>query len=247
MTREPFPPGTVSFTEMAMNDADGAAGRGADARKPTAQDDLGEAVETRELSSAATDETPLIERARRGDREAFDHLVGRHLQHVWAVVWRILRHHEDTEDVVQEVFLTAFQSLPRYRGDALLSTWLHRIAVTRALNHLDRKEEKMRRALRSLESEPERPLFGDDTPPGWILQGSPTPLEALEAKELMRRLAACLSRLPGAWRLVLTLRDVDARSYEEIARLAGLALGTVRSRLSRARLALRQCVGGEAP
>ena len=63
----------------------------------------------------------------------------------------------------------------------------------------------------------------------------------------MRRLAACLSRLPAAWRAVLTLRDVDARSFEEIAALAGLALGTVRSRLARARVALRQCVAGEGP
>ncbi|HKB08803.1 MAG TPA: sigma-70 family RNA polymerase sigma factor [Candidatus Polarisedimenticolia bacterium] len=229
-----------------MNDADGAAGRRSDAaRGPTTKTDIGETVEKPEVSPAGADETPLIESARRGDRAAFDQLIGRHLQHVWAVVWRILRHHEDTEDVVQEVFLTAFQALPRYRGDARLSTWLHRIAVTRALNHLDRKEEKMRRALRSLESAPE-PASGDG-PAGWSLHGSPTPLEALEAEELMRRLAECLSRLPGAWRLVLTLRDVDARSYDEIARLAGLALGTVRSRLSRARLALRQCVGGDAP
>ena len=231
-----------------MNDADRPAGRRSDAaRGPTTKADIGETVEKREVSSADADETPLIESARMGDHAAFDQLVGRHVQHVWAVVWRILRHHEDTEDVVQEVFLAAFQALPRYRGDARLSTWLHRIAVTRALNHLDRKEEKMRRALRTLESGPERPPSRGDGPAGWTPHLSPTPLEALEAEELMRRLAACLSRLPGAWRLVLTLRDVDARSYEEIARLAGLALGTVRSRLSRARLALRQCVGGDAP
>ncbi len=105
----------------------------------------------------------------------------------------------------------------------------------------------MRRALRNLESAPDRLESGGDGPAGWVLRATPTPLEALEAEELMRRLAACLSRLPGAWRLVLTLRDVDARSYEEIARLAGLAMGTVRSRLSRARLALRQCVAGDHP
>jgi len=208
--------------------------------------DPGETVDER-TPEGDLDEAPLVERARRGDREAFDLLVGRHLQHVFAVVWRILRHREDTEDVVQEVFLAAFQALPRYRGDSRLSTWLHRIAVTRALNHLDRKEEKMRRALRNVEDAALRLDSGTDGPADWVLRGTPSPLEALEADELGRRLAACLSRLPGAWRLVLTLRDVDARSYEEIARLAGLALGTVRSRLSRARMALRQCVAGEAP
>jgi len=196
---------------------------------------------------AGSEEAALVERARRGDRDAFDLLVEGHLQHVWAVVWRILRHREDTEDVVQEVFLAAYRALPRYRGDSRLSTWLHRIAVTRALNHLDRKEEKMRRALRSDEGAVDRLEAGTDGPAGWVLPALPSPLEALEAGELTRRLAACLSRLSAAWRLVLTLRDVDARSYEEIAHLAGLALGTVRSRLSRARQALRQCVAGDAP
>jgi RNA polymerase sigma-70 factor, ECF subfamily len=185
----------------------------------------------------------LIERATAGDREAFDRLVERHLPRVWAVVWRILRHHEDTEDVVQEVFLAAFQGLQGYRGEAQFSTWLHRIAVTRALNHLDRKEEKMRRAFRELEDGLLE--VAAEAEASWVLRGPPSPLQALEAGDLMRRLAACLSRLPAAWRAVLTLRDVDARSYEEIAALAGLALGTVRSRLARARVALRQCVAGE--
>ena len=208
----------------------------------------GETVDRRASApESESEDMLLVERARRGDREAFDLLVERHVQHVWAVVWRILRHHEDTEDVVQDVFLAAFQALPRYRGDARLSTWLHRIAVTRALNHLDRKEEKMRRALRSVEGVADRLESGADGPATWVLRETPSPLQALEADELLRRLAACLSRLPAAWRLVLTLRDVDARTYEEIAGLAGLALGTVRSRLSRARLALRQCVAGDAP
>ena len=189
----------------------------------------------------------LIERATGGDREAFDLLVERHLPRVWAVVWRILRHHEDTEDVVQEVFLAAYQGLEGYRGEAKFSTWLHRIAVTRALNHLDRKEEKMRRAFRNLEDGYPLLEAAPEAAAGWFLRGSPSPLQALEADDLMRRLAACLSRLPAAWRAILTLRDVDARSYEEIAALAGLALGTVRSRLARARVALRQCVAGEGP
>jgi len=189
----------------------------------------------------------LISRATGGDREAFDLLVERHLPRVWAVVWRILRHNEDTEDVVQEVFLAAYQGLEGYRGEAKFSTWLHRIAVTRALNHLDRKEEKMRRAFRNLEDDNHLLEASPEAAGSWIMRGSPSPLQALEADDLMRRLAACLSRLPAAWRAVLTLRDVDARSYEEIAALAGLALGTVRSRLARARVALRQCVAGEGP
>ena len=187
----------------------------------------------------ASGEETLLVRARQGDRSAFDLLVERHLQHVWAVVWRTLRHQEDTEDVVQEVFLAAFRGLPGYRGDARFSTWLHRIAVTRALNHLDRKEEKMRRASSGLADSTEGLESGADGPGSWVLRATPSPLQALEAKELSRRVSECLARLPAAWRVVLTLRDVDAHSYEEIAALVGLALGTVRSRLARARVALR--------
>ncbi|MGH9749993.1 MAG: RNA polymerase sigma factor [Candidatus Polarisedimenticolia bacterium] len=193
------------------------------------------------------EEADTVERARRGDREAFDRIVRRHLPHVWSVVWRIVRHRQDAEDVVQEVFLAAFQNLVGYRGEARLSTWLHRIAVTRALNHLDRREERMRRSMSSLEDEAGGGEVGLQNGTGGLLREPPSPLQALEARDLKRRLADCLERLPGAWRAILTLRDVDARSYEAIAGIAGLAIGTVRSRLARARQALRRCIAEGLP
>ncbi len=186
----------------------------------------------------------LLARARKGDREAFDQLVALHLPAVWRVVYRVVRHQEDAEDVVQEVFLTAWQGLAGFRGDAKLSTWLHQIALTRALNHLERAAERLRRNSRPLE------LTGEDTSGGEI-DGGPaweaerradSPLAALEAQELRRRLAVCLDRLPGAWRVVLALRDGEDMSYEQIAEAVQLALGTVRSRLARARTALRDCI-----
>lgn len=193
------------------------------------------------------DEAALIERARGGDRAAFDALVEAHLTRIWNVVWRILRHREDTEDVVQEVFLTAYRALPDFRGEAKLSTWLQRIAVTRALNHVDRAAEKLRRASRSLD---ETPDWSDDgtgsTRPAPEPQSTaPSPLQALEASELRQRLAECLGRLPAVWRAVLALRDTEEHSYEQIATMLRIALGTVRSRLARARMALRRCVEGE--
>ncbi len=191
------------------------------------------------------DEQLLVARARRGDRDAFDRLVEIHLKHVWAVVWRIVRHREDAEDVVQEVFLSAFQALPGYRGESRVSTWLHRIAVTRALNHLDRSEERLRRRSQSLDGPEDDGGMREGGRDGWPTAGTASPLQILEAEDLARRLADCVGRLPPAWRAVLSLRDVEAHSYEEIAGLVGIALGTVRSRLARARLALRQCVMGE--
>ena len=205
-------------------------------------DSMGEArpeVETPE-------ESPLA-RARLGDREAFEGLVQSHLPAVWRIVWRIVRHREDCEDVVQEVFLAAWQGLPGYRGEARFSTWLHTIAVTRSLNHLDRASERVRRASSPLVA----PNGEDHTPEAVRAMErtsahAPSPLQALEAGELMRRLAHCLEKLPAPWRAVIALRDSEELSYEEIARLMDLALGTVRSRLARARIALRQCVEGRA-
>jgi RNA polymerase sigma-70 factor (ECF subfamily) len=193
------------------------------------------------------DEDGLVRRARSGDRRAFDRLVANHLPQVWATVWRMLRHREDTEDVVQEVFVTAHRSLTSFRGDARFSTWLHRIATTRALNHLERAEEKLRRASDSID------LHDEDGPgaaraAGAVLamRGTTTPLHALEAKELMRRLAECLRALPAAWRAVLALRDGEGRTYEQIAEALHVELGTVRSRLARARSSLKDCVEGRA-
>ena len=183
----------------------------------------------------ADDGIDLVRRARDGDRFAFDRLVTLHMPQVWATVWRVLRHREDTEDVVQEVFVTAHRALRGFRGDAKVGTWLHRIAVTRALNHLERAEEKLRRSSDSIELE---------TMDGPI--GIGTPLTALEAKDLMRRLADCLEKLPAAWRVVLALRDAEERSYEQIAETLRIELGTVRSRLSRARASLKDCVEGRA-
>lgn len=199
-----------------------------------------------EQSAIADSETALVERARQGDRASFESLMQTHLTRVWKVVWRIVRHHEDCEDVVQEVFLSAWQALPGYRGEAKFSTWIHTIAVSRALNHLDRSSEKVRRAADSIMTAEESEATGA----AWIAEpaatGSPTPLQSLEAEDLMQRLARCLDRLPGAWRAVLTLRDTEELSYDQIASALSLALGTVRSRLARARLALRDCVEGSS-
>jgi RNA polymerase sigma-70 factor (ECF subfamily) len=192
------------------------------------------AMEPRPVEQPESEEE-LIGRAREGDSRAFDRIVQTHLGVVWRVVWRILRHREDTEDVVQEVFVTAYRSLSGFRGEAKLSTWLHRIAVTRALNHLEKSEEKRRRA-----SDPTDREAAD----GPVAIG--TPLSALEAKELMRRLADCLEKLPAAWRAVLALREADGSSYERIAETLRIELGTVRSRLARARASLKDCVEGRA-
>ncbi|MBZ5637706.1 MAG: sigma-70 family RNA polymerase sigma factor [Acidobacteriia bacterium] len=203
-------------------------------------------MEPRTTSALGDAERDLVDRARRGDRGAFERLVSEHVRHVWRVVWRIVRHDADAEDVVQEVFLAAWQGLAGYRGECAFTTWLHRIAVTRALNHVGRSGERLRRASRPIDapaaSDPDgEPLLAR------LADGGPSPLQALEARELLRRLADCVSRLPAAWRAVVALRDGESLAYEEIARVLDVALGTVRSRLARARFALKECMEAAAP
>ena len=196
-------------------------------------------------------ETALVLRAQQGDDTAFARLMDRHLDRVWTLVWRVLRHREDTEDVVQEAFLSAWRSLPGFRKEARFSTWLQTIAVSRALNHRARGSERVRRAsspfattgdpaLEAARSVPATLEPADDRP-------ASSPLRLLESAELRARLALCLEKLPAEWRAVLALREgAGAQSYGEIAATLGLALGTVRSRLARARLSLRDCVEGES-
>lgn len=184
------------------------------------------------------DEVALVERARRGDRGAFDQLVEAHLPQAWRVAFRTVRNEADAADVVQEAFLTAWKGLPEYRGEAAFGTWLHRIVVTRALNHLDRAAERtQRQAVRVDDPEVDLPPLADATP---------SPLAQLEARELQQRLKRCLERLPPDWRALLALREGEGHSYEELATITGLVLGTVRSRLARAREALKRCVEGGA-
>jgi len=204
-------------------------------------------------------EAALVLRAQQGDESAFALLMDRNLDRIWALVWRVMRHREDTEDVVQDAFLAAWRSLPGFRGDARFSTWLQTIAVSRALNYRARGAERVRRASGSFTaagdpvfeaaravsaaaaSGPSSPAEPADERPG------ASPLRQLESRELRQRLAACLDKLPSEWRAVLALREGEASlSYDEIATTLGLALGTVRSRLARARLSLRDCVEGES-
>ena len=181
-----------------------------------------------------TDLAPLVRRARQGDRAAFDELVERHLAATWRTVWRIVRGREDAEDVVQEVFLAAWRHLDGLAEPERFSGWLRRIAVTRALNHVDRAGERLRRAS--------TPLEDDDAGRTALASPAASPLRTLEARELLHRLAVCLERLPVAWRAVLVLRENEALAYERIAATLGIAIGTVRSRLARARIALRECI-----
>ena len=187
---------------------------------------IGSAV--RGILRAMAYETELVRKARDGDRRAFDRLVELHLPQVWATVWRVLRHHEDTEDVVQEVFVTAHRALSGFRGDAKLSTWIFRISKNHCINRL--KYLKRRGRGRSDNYAEANELAINDS------VGAPVkPDEVLEASREREWVHRAIAELAEDQRMLVALRDIEGLSYEEIVEITELPEGTVKSRLHRAR------------
>ena len=177
------------------------------------------------------DEKHILARARRGELPAFEELLRRHEKRVYAVALRSSGSPEDAEDITQEVFLRAWRSIEEFRGDSGFSTWLFRITMNLCVDHARHKHaQPQTQPLVMGEEESERPL--PDT--------APTPEEHLDNSELGRELAAALDEVSEEHRRIVLLRDVSGMSYTEIAEVLEISEGTVKSRLSRARIALRK-------
>lgn len=189
-----------------------------------------------EQSAAASDEVQLVERARAGDLEAFEELLGRHQQRVMRVVLSILKEPMDTEEVAQDVFLTVFEKIDHFRGDSSFSTWLHRVAVNAAL--MRRRKSKADRSVPLDDVMPsfdERGHLAVDIA-DWSQQAG-DPVLAREAGEVIE---AAVEKLDEMYRTVFALRDVQGFSTEETAEILELSVPAVKSRLHRARLFLRR-------
>lgn len=171
----------------------------------------------------------LARAAAGGDTTAFETLVGLYENKVYGLALRMCGNEEDAWDVSQEAFLAAWRALPGFRGESGFSTWLYRLTANAAIDCLRR--EKRRKGELSLEGG-ELPLTLPDAGPG--------PQEAAEGGELRAAVNTALSRLTDQHRTVLILRELQELSYEEIAGVLDLDLGTVKSRISRARRALRK-------
>jgi RNA polymerase sigma-70 factor (ECF subfamily) len=194
-----------------------------------------------DLASTDADQT-LIRQAQAGDPHAFDALVRKHQQLVFAVALRMLGDHEDAKDVAQDAFVRAYDGLRGFRGQAKFSTWLVAITVNLARNRR-RWWARQRRVVAGSLDEPVRPEAGapgHDAP-----DPAPGPSAAAEQRERHAYLLAALQQMPMEDRTVIVLRDVNGHSYEEIAEILGCALGTVKSRLSRARMQLRAMLNGK--
>ncbi len=189
-----------------------------------------------EQSAVASDEVQLVERARAGDLEAFEELLGRHQQRVMRVVLSILKEPMDAEEVAQDVFLTVFEKIDHFRGDSSFSTWLHRVAVNAAL--MRRRKSKADRSVPLDDVMPsfdERGHLAVDIA-DWSQQAG-DPVLAREAGEVIE---AAVEKLDEMYRTVFALRDVQGFSTEETAEILELSVPAVKSRLHRARLFLRR-------
>ena len=172
-------------------------------------------------------EQSWIASARNGDEAAFGELVQKYQKRVYALTVRMCPTPELAKEAAQEAFLSAWQGLPFFRGDAAFSTWLYRLASNACVDLLRKERRHQGTSL------------DDDTAGAEIPDTKPTPEEAAETKELRAQIEAGLRQLSPEHRAVLILREIQQLNYEEIADALSLDLGTVKSRISRGRRQLR--------
>jgi RNA polymerase sigma-70 factor, ECF subfamily len=194
----------------------------------------------RPVTSSGEDEL-LIKAFQRGEKSAFDQLVIRHKDRIFNLCYRFLGEYEDANDSAQEAFVKAYGSLKTFRFESGFSTWLYRIAVNTCKNKIGSSAYKEKRKTVSLDN----PGNNKDGPmPMEIQNGSPSPLARMEEKERSRLLQTALDALPMEAKAVVALRDIEGLSYQEIAEITGINLGTVKSRIARARSELRSKLRG---
>jgi RNA polymerase sigma-70 factor, ECF subfamily len=192
------------------------------------------------LGAVSDDE--LVERARARDLAAFEELVERHEERLYRVAMRLLRNENDAREVLQDALVSAWQNLDGFAGRAQFGSWIYRVTVNAALMLL-----RSRRRRPTVSVDDLSPTALDEAVQASQLVGgsdwSKRPDEQLQSGELKEHIQAALDTLPEILRLVFVLRDVEGMSTEETADILGITIPTVKTRLHRARLALREAIG----
>jgi RNA polymerase sigma-70 factor (ECF subfamily) len=184
----------------------------------------------------------LLDRCRAGDEEAFDDLVRRHQQRAFNVAFQFLRDREDATEVAQDAFVRIYRSVDNFRGECEFSTWLHQIVVNLARNKYRWWKRRGRQSSVSLDSPVE---MADGEAPMQIAASGDAPDAETVKAEFVELLSRRMEELPRKLREVLVLRNVENLSYEQIAVVLDCSIGTVKSRIARAREALRESMQDE--
>jgi RNA polymerase sigma-70 factor (ECF subfamily) len=184
------------------------------------------------------EEARLVERLKRRDEAAFSQFVLVYQQRVYSLLARMLGNREEAKDVAQDVFLTVFKNIDSFRGDAKLSTWLYRVAVNHCKNKIKYLNRRSARKHDVIDDAREGAVSD-----GGALGGRPArPDEAAQGNELEQAVRRALASLDEEHRELIVLRDLEGLAYEEIVSITGLPDGTVKSRLHRARAALKDAI-----
>jgi RNA polymerase sigma-70 factor (ECF subfamily) len=180
----------------------------------------------------------LVRRFKAGDDRAFAEIVTRHRAKMHQIALGLLRNHADAEEIAQDTFLRAYRALALFRGESSLATWLHRIAVNLSRNRYWYFHRRKQHVTQSLDS----PVHGEH--PGTFADlvacQQPGPVRETDHQEFSSLVAECMSQLTPSQQRILRLRTVQHCSYEEIGRTLGIATGTVKSRIARARVNLHR-------
>jgi RNA polymerase sigma-70 factor (ECF subfamily) len=184
-------------------------------------------------AQAEADESELVLRTKQGDLEAYDKLVRRFQERIYATIYHMTANHEDANDLAQETFIKAFHAIKSFKGDSSFFTWLYRIAVNKSINFLKQRRSKNTLSLNDLD------LNAEHDPDLVALVSERTPRRDVNLAELQEKLNAAMQRLSETHRLVVTLHDVQGLAHEEIGKIMGCNAGTVRSRLFYARQQLQ--------
>ncbi|MDA0978788.1 MAG: RNA polymerase sigma factor RpoE [Proteobacteria bacterium] len=189
------------------------------------------------MSTTEQTDQQLVERVQRGDKRAFDLLVLKYQHKIVGLVGRYIRDSDEVKDVTQEAFIKAYRALPRFRGESAFYTWLYRIAINTAKNYL------VSRSRRPPDTDIDV-SDGEFQTESAVLRDDDTPEDSMATDQLEKVIFQSIDELPEELKVAVTLREFEGLSYEEIAEVMDCPVGTVRSRIFRAREAIEKSIAG---